>query len=199
MRAPATPPLNSDEVHTSVDIAAPPDAVFHAISDPHELAAWLGGHAAAMPAWAAPAFPIAGQPWRAAAIGPDGRPGWVSGEFLLVDPPRRLESTWRASWDDLSPDRVHFELVPITIGGGSGTRLTVTHTRAQAHLRVTASAGAPAHGEWTAILGRLSVYLTMPPAVRPPGDVDHPARGAWIGDVVVEVPARVLFRPGDQT
>ena len=160
-------------VHSVVEIAASPDAVFTALTDQRALAAWLGGDIAPPGnrngAEAMPSFAIPGQPWHAPAIAPDGSLGSVSGEFVLVDPPRRLESTWRASWDDFAPDRVCFELTPIRVAGMAGTRVRVTHTRAGAHLRVTAMAtlGAARVGEWPAILARLAAWLSTPVGAAP--------------------------------
>src|SRR4051812_7624146 len=99
MRVPPSPTHPGGGVRSNVEIDAPPADVFRALTDPHELAAWLGhdpglppDHA---PRWAMPTSPTAGQPWRAPALGPDGTPGWVSGEYLIVEPPYRLETTWR--------------------------------------------------------------------------------------------------------
>jgi uncharacterized protein YndB with AHSA1/START domain len=170
MRVPLSVPPATDGVRTVVEIAASPEAVFNALSDPRELAAWLGGSAAPSgdraPHWGRPSMPIIGQPWSAPALRPDGSVGSVRGEYLLVDPPRCLESTWRASWDGFSPDRVRFDLTRIDVGGGIATRLTVTHTRASAHLEVTASAGMFGRGEWPTLLARLASYLTSPVAGR---------------------------------
>ena len=153
-------------VDAVVEIAAPPDAVFHALTDQRELAAWLGGDATPIDhrsgASVVPSIAMPGQPWHAPAVAPDGSPGSVSGEFLLVDPPHRLESTWRASWDGFAPDRVCFELTPVRIGGKPGTRLRVTHTRANAHLRVTAMASTGAASVWPALLVRLAARLSTP-------------------------------------
>jgi uncharacterized protein YndB with AHSA1/START domain len=147
-----------------VEIAAPPDAVFTALSDERELAAWLGGDGAPpvarCPAWAAPSLAIPGQPWSVPALAPDGSRGSVQGEFVLVDPPHRLECTWRASWDGFAPDRVCFELVPIRIGGDAGTRVTVTHTRAGARLQVTAMASVGRRGDWPTMLARLGARVS---------------------------------------
>lgn len=165
-----TVPMESPDRHgcvrTVVEIAASPDAVFTALSDERELAAWLGGEGSTTsdryPTFSAPSIAIAGQPWRVAAIAPDGTRGTAEGEFLLVDRPHRLESTWRASWDGFAADRVRFELTPIRIGGAPGTRLTVTHTRAGAHARVTAMATRIGAGDWPAMLARLGAWLSQP-------------------------------------
>ncbi len=176
MRVPASPIRPADTIRSVVDIAAPPDEVFRALTDPRELAAWLGDGAAAPvevePRWAAPTVPTTGQSWRAPALGPGGMPGWVRGEYLLVQPPHRLETTWRASWDEQTPDRVVFELVPIDVGGRIGTSLTVTHTRAAAHLQVTASAR-PARVEGSPALAlRVTKPLALP----------HPASSGKLGE-----------------
>jgi uncharacterized protein YndB with AHSA1/START domain len=180
-------------VSSTIEIAAPPHAVFHALSDPSELAAWLGGHSDDATAhdaeWTAPSLATTGQPWRARAIGPDGSPGWVSGEYLLVDSPRCLESTWRASWDHFSPDHVRFDLTPIDIGGVRGTRLAVTHTSASARLQVTASATS-APGEWPAILARLAAHLAATHADHQPHEWHYPGDRFSYGDII-ELTARV--------
>jgi uncharacterized protein YndB with AHSA1/START domain len=163
----ATP--SSSVVRESVDIAASPDAVFRALVDPHELAAWLGGDEPRDPR--EPEVPpddhaaAAGRSWRAPALAPDGTRGSVRGEYLVVDPPRRLETTWRASWNHFVPERVRFELVPIDVGGTTGTRVTVTHTRAIVRLLATASAetraSAIANDLWPSLLARLAAHVAI--------------------------------------
>jgi Uncharacterized conserved protein len=165
MTSPMEFPDRHGSLRTIVEIAAPPDAVFTALSDERELAAWLGDdvmspterHAG----FVVPSPAIAGEPWRVPAVAPDGSRGSVEGEFLIVDRPHRLETTWRASWDAYAPDRVCFELTPIRIRGAAGTRVTVTHIRAGAHLRVTAMTAQHGAGEWPAILARLDAWLSQ--------------------------------------
>jgi uncharacterized protein YndB with AHSA1/START domain len=174
MRIPTDFPHAVDAARTTVEIAAPPEAVFRALADPRELAAWLGGDTAdggePLPRSGTPAQVVAGQRWRTPALAPDGTPGSVLGEYLLVDPPRRLETTWRASWDELAADVVHFELTPVDVGGTLGTRLVVTHTRATARFHVTAQSAALGGGEWAVRLARLAAYVVAPPAFTPFGE-----------------------------
>jgi uncharacterized protein YndB with AHSA1/START domain len=183
-------PSVAGAVRAVVDIAAPPDAVFHALSDPHELAAWLGGGPASAPRApsesACDAGVVPGQSWRAPARAPHGVPGSVCGEYLIVDPPRRLESTWRASWDGFAPERVCFELVPVDVGGVPGTRLTVTHTRAVARLDVTAQACLTVHHDWSRRLAGLAAYLSAPAAAfgQPAVTVHAPWRAGVFGDLL---------------
>jgi len=156
-------------VRASVDIAAPPADVFRALVDPRELAAWLGGEP--MPADPRDRDPhsedavrvLPGAGWRAPAIAPDGTVGTVCGEYLNVAAPNRLETSWRASWNDFATERVRFELVPIDVGGVTGTRVTVTHTRAESFRHATTStlahASARAEDMWPSLLARLAAHV----------------------------------------
>lgn len=163
---------HAEAVRASVDIAAPPPDVFRALIDPRELSAWLGGEMAPAtqrddPA-AAPPATLPGAAWRAPAIAPDGSAGTVAGEYLSIVPPHRLETTWRASWNDFAPERVRFELVPIDVGGVAGTRVTVTHTRAQARLHATTATLAhvePPVEEWPSLLARLAAHVATASAL----------------------------------
>jgi uncharacterized protein YndB with AHSA1/START domain len=154
-------------VRVTEDIAAPPAAVFRALVDQRELAAWLGGEHQDVdsPSTLVPTPPAAGHAWHAPAVAPDGTRGFVSGEYVLVDPPRRLETTWRTSWTGAVQERVRFELAPIEVGGQAGTRITVTHTRAdlRAHATVSTVTRASSGVEddaWPWLLARLTAYVT---------------------------------------
>ena len=169
IQSPAEP---ASVVRASVDIAAPPADVFRALTDPRERSAWLGGEAMPdVPRHDRPADPPTAMPgaaWRAPAIAPDGTMGTVAGEYLSVDPPHRLETTWRASWNDFATERVRFELVPIDVSGVEGTRVTVTHTRAEARLHSTTAklshAGQPVDG-WPSLLARLAAHVVTASAL----------------------------------
>ena len=164
---------SSNAVRETIDIAAPADAVFRALVEPHELAAWLGGdeprdmgEPTREPENAHDDHrPAAGQTWGAPALAPDGTRGSVRGEYLVVAPPNLLETTWRASWNDFAPERVRFELVPIDVGGMAGTRVTITHTRSLARLHATASAAARASAVavdvWPSFLARLAAHVAI--------------------------------------
>jgi uncharacterized protein YndB with AHSA1/START domain len=166
-----SPAESAGIVRASVDIAASPSEVFRALVEPRELAAWLGGE----PMSADPrdeqtdrhSAPEPGTTWRAPAIAPDGTNGVVAGEYVLVLPPHMLESTWRASWNDFATERVRFQLVPVDDGGVAGTRVTVTHTRAEARLLAPSSAfAAAARAElWPALLARLAAHVATASAL----------------------------------
>lgn len=118
----AAPPV----VRETVDIAAPPERVFRALTDPRELPAWWGGDAGPRTRdWQVDARP--GGAWRATTRDRDGREGTLAGEFRVVDAPRTLEHTWQSGTDD-APSVVRWELEPREVDGVAGTRVTVTHT-----------------------------------------------------------------------
>ena len=97
-------------VREVVEIAAPPEEVFEALTDPCELAAWLGDEAPDVgTGWTVK--PAPGIPWRSPAVAPNGTRGTVRGEYLVVARPHRIETPWRASWDDAADSRVLYARV----------------------------------------------------------------------------------------
>jgi len=143
------------EVRAVIEIAAAPEDVFEALTNPRELAAWLGGvdDYSLGDNWNDE--PTAGVTWRSPAIGPDGADGTVRGEFLVVDGPRRLVSTWYASWDHYERTIVRYELEPVEVEGVAGTRVTVIHCAPVAGGQRVSQLGA-ARDSWTMMLARLA-------------------------------------------
>jgi uncharacterized protein YndB with AHSA1/START domain len=114
-------------------IAAPPARVFRAICDPSQLPRWRGQDGLYR-VTKSNADVRAGGKWRSDGVGPDGKEFFAEGEYLEVDPPRRLVHTWVGSHD---PTRtvVRWELEPQTVNelhpsgpkkAGTGTRVRVT-------------------------------------------------------------------------
>ena len=145
-------------VHASIDIAACPEDVFQALTDPRELAAWLGGvDDFAVDEWTPNA--AAGASWSAPAIAPNGAPGRVRGEFLVVEAPRRLVSSWHASWDHYARTIVRFELEAVEMDGTAGTRVSVFHSAPAASAAHVSQFGAK-RDSWTLMLARLAQLMT---------------------------------------
>jgi uncharacterized protein YndB with AHSA1/START domain len=61
--------------------------------------------------------------WRASGIG-RGRPYVLDGEFVEVEPPRRLAHTWHAAGTPGAPTTVTYLLEPLD----GGTRVTLRHS-----------------------------------------------------------------------
>jgi len=121
-------------------IAHPVDAVWAALTDPGELAAWLG--------------PGILEPREGGRVsirtGPGDRPEpqpTISGRVLAWDPPRVLEHEWIQPGLDLSV--VRYELQ----ADAGGTILRLTHRRSVAPGATGGRAG------WHAYLDRLAAYL----------------------------------------
>lgn len=125
-----------DCVRASVEIEAPPEEVFEALTDPAQLEEWWGTPDSYRTSdWRIEPRP--GGEWSVRTERADGSQAAVHGVYRVVDPPRSLEFTWAASWDDFAETTVRFDLEPATVRGVSGTRLTVTHT---GHAALAASA-----------------------------------------------------------
>ena len=110
-------------VKAEIELAAPPERVFRSLTDASELVAWWGADEMYRTKdWVIDLRP--GGKWSTRAVNADGTESTVDGEYLEVDPPRRLVYTWRPSWDDYAVTTIEYELRPIA----SGTRLLVTHS-----------------------------------------------------------------------
>lgn len=131
-------------VEREVAIAASPETVWELLVDPKQAVGWMG-HSASF------------------ELRPGGRyrveviPGRVaSGEFVEIEPPRRLVHTW--GWESGSDGSVppgsttvEYELIP----NGDGTLLRFSHR----NLPSSEAAASHAYG-WDHYLGRLAAVAT---------------------------------------
>jgi uncharacterized protein YndB with AHSA1/START domain/uncharacterized protein YciI len=122
MKALSIADVNDGVVLARIEIAAPPERVWKAIST-DELAKWWGSdemyrttkHTVDL---------RAGGAYLSEGKGADGHAFHVSGTILEVEPPKRLVQTWEPSWESGPPSTVTWMLEPIE----TGTRLTVRHS-----------------------------------------------------------------------
>jgi uncharacterized protein YndB with AHSA1/START domain len=154
----ATSDTEKGTINVVADIAAPPDVVFRALTDPKQLAQWWGAPGMyETERWEVDLRP--GGKWvshikgkEGDAMGPrDGAEQLVRGEYITVDPPRLLEYTWSPSWDGFAVTTVRCEIEPTP----TGSRLTLVHS---------GFAGRPemvtAHSEgWVRVLGWFSSWI----------------------------------------
>ncbi|MDB5805965.1 MAG: hypothetical protein JWN73_3287 [Betaproteobacteria bacterium] len=106
----------------NVEIAAPPERVFAALTTPEQLLQWWGdGTSYRSTGWEVDLRP--GGAWRAEGKSVDGNAYEVGGRFIEVDPPRKLVQTWKPSWFTGEETRLTYRLEAIE----GGTRLTVRH------------------------------------------------------------------------
>lgn len=151
------PPSLTPVIRVTEEIAAPPEAVFEALTDPDALADWFLAPAGATRDWELDLVP--GGAWSARTVAPDGAEGVLHGAVVTVDAPNTLELTWHSSDDCLAPSRVRYDLEPIWVDGERATRLTVTHVDgAPAHPRVAMRCGTATTHAWTVRLRRLGHF-----------------------------------------
>ena len=115
--------LSAGSVVATVEIAAPPERVFAALTDPGQVVEWWGSDDTYRTEHWSADVRVGGR-WLGRGRGRDGQPYSVGGEFLEVDPPRRLVQTWNYDWEGGQSTRLAYTLEPIA----GGTRLTVHHT-----------------------------------------------------------------------
>lgn len=134
----------------SVEIMAPRERVFRALSS-QDITRWWGSPETYQTTQWVGDVRVGGR-WQADGVGSDGSPFSVRGEFLEVDPPRKLVQTWRASWDDDHVTTLTYRLEDID----GGTRVTLRH---EGFAERVESCRNHAEG-WELVLGWVRDYLT---------------------------------------
>ena len=143
------PTPNSDEIVSEIRIAAPPDRVFQALVDPLQVVQWWGQ----VGIYRCTKFESdlrVGGTWRSIGVDGSGRQFEIAGEYLEVDPPRLLSSTWLATWTGDVKTRVRWELEPAE----NGTLVRIRHSGFAAHPEI-----AQAYRGWPRMLGWLQSLL----------------------------------------
>src|SRR5215831_13290355 len=120
-RARAVADLTEGLILASVEIAVPPERVFRALTSTEIVDWWVRPGVFDTREWSGDVR--VGGRWRASGIG-RGRPYALEGEFLEVDPPRKLVHTWHPVGSPDAPSTVTYIVEP----AGQGTRLTLRHT-----------------------------------------------------------------------
>jgi uncharacterized protein YndB with AHSA1/START domain len=113
--------LAEGRILARVDIAAPPERVFRALASKEAADWWVRAGVFDTREWTGDVR-IGGR-WRASGIG-RGRPYVLDGEFVEVEPPRRLAHTWHAAGTPGAPTTVTYLLEPLD----GGTRVTLRHS-----------------------------------------------------------------------
>jgi uncharacterized protein YndB with AHSA1/START domain len=112
----------SGTILATVEITAPPERVFRALTTPDEIVRWWGSDEVyCTTGWTAD-LRVGGR-WRAEGRGADGQPFAVEGEFLEVDPPHKLVQTWKPDWLEGPVTTLTYRLE----ANPNGTRLIVRH------------------------------------------------------------------------
>lgn len=112
------------QVIEEIQIEAPPDQVFRALTDPDEILQWWHIPDHYQTREATLDVRVGGR-YRLAGTNAGGQSFEVDGEFRVVDPPHHLSYTWNPSWDD----GAHGSIVDIRLESqGAGTRIVMRHT-----------------------------------------------------------------------
>jgi len=119
-RARAVADLAEGRILASVEIAASPERVFHALTSRDIVDWWVRPSVFDTKEWTGDVR--VGGRWRATGTA-YGRPYVLEGEFLEVDPPRRLVHTWHRAGAPGDATTVIYMLEPID----GGTRITLRH------------------------------------------------------------------------
>jgi uncharacterized protein YndB with AHSA1/START domain len=137
---------NTLVIRRRIDAVA--ERVFDAWTRPEHLRHWWGPEGVRCPEASVDLRP--GGAYRIANEFEDGRVLWISGEFEVVEPPRKLVYSWRLEPWRGEPERVTVSFEPM----GDATEVVVTHERiSDAKVREEHEAG------WQGCLAGLEKYL----------------------------------------
>ena len=155
---------DQDVVTAEIFIAAPPERVFQAITDPSQTLKWWGQSGMyRVTEWNGDVRP--GGKWSSAGVGADGSKFRVEGEYLEVAPPRLLVYSWRPSWSESLKTVVRWELEPREVHGlqsggpqkvGMGTVVKIRHSG----FAATAPEQSANHAQgWTRVLAWVQAFV----------------------------------------
>jgi uncharacterized protein YndB with AHSA1/START domain len=106
-----------------VEIRAPVERVFRALTEPEQIVQWWGSRETyQVTAWHADLR--VGGTWDCEGVSPSGGRFTVRGEFRVVDAPRRLVHTWQSSWRPTLVTMVEYQLDQV----GEVTVVRVRHS-----------------------------------------------------------------------
>jgi uncharacterized protein YndB with AHSA1/START domain len=112
--------LSDGSILASVEIAAPPERVFRALSSKEIVDWWVRPGVFDTREWSGDVR--VGGRWRASGVA-YGQPYALEGEFLEVDPPRKLVHTWQRADVPGATTTVTYLLERLD----GGTRITLRH------------------------------------------------------------------------
>jgi uncharacterized protein YndB with AHSA1/START domain len=138
-----------DEIVSEIRIAAPCERVFQALVDPQQVVQWWG-QAGIYRCTRFESDLRVGGTWRSIGVDGTGREFEITGEYLEVDPPSLLSSTWLATWTGKVKTKIRWELEPT----GKETLVRIRHSGFAAHPET-----AQAYRGWPRMLGWLQSLL----------------------------------------
>jgi uncharacterized protein YndB with AHSA1/START domain len=132
--------VTTEPYRTSVDIAAPPEAVYPYFTRPNAIVAWMGDYAV-----------LDARPGGKFSVDINGVP--VRGRYLELDPPHRLRISWGHAGSAVLPPGA--SMVEITLTAiPHGTRVSIEHRDLPPEEAALHAVG------WAHFLTRLAVAAT---------------------------------------
>jgi uncharacterized protein YndB with AHSA1/START domain len=141
--------VTSGTILASVEIAAPPERVFRALTS-DDITRWWGSDDLYRTTKFTADLRVGGK-WRSDGQGADGSPFHVEGEYVTIDPPHLLVHTWKPAWEEGAPTTITYRLEATSIG----TRLTLRH---EGFIGRAESCNGHASG-WERVLGWLDGFF----------------------------------------
>ncbi len=146
---------DQDKVVSEIQIAAPPERVFQALTNPKEVGKWFTNNECPTRVWEID--PRRGGRWHSATQAGNKAFNGVNefrsgGEILEIDPPRLLVYTWHANWheDPSLATVVRWELS----AKNGGTFVCVTHSK----LATEPKSRKDYAGGWVGVLRNLKQF-----------------------------------------
>jgi uncharacterized protein YndB with AHSA1/START domain len=140
---------DADAIVSEINIAAPPERVFEALTDPKQLVQWWGQKGMYWCNEFQSDLRTGGK-LRIAGVDGQGQKFEVTGEYLEIERPRLLAYTWVASWTGDVKTKVRWELEATK----EGTLVRIRHSGMAAHPEIAQS-----YRGWPQLLAFLKALL----------------------------------------
>lgn len=141
--------VTAGSILASVEISVPPERVFRALTT-DEVTKWWGSDDLYRTLSFSADLRVGGR-WRSEGRSAQGEAFSVEGEYLEIDPPRKLVQTWKPDWEPGVATTITYRLEPTE----SGTLLTLRH---EGFGERSEACRAHAQG-WERVLGWLDAFL----------------------------------------
>jgi uncharacterized protein YndB with AHSA1/START domain len=154
---------DNNAVLAEIFIAAPPERVFEALTDPQQMQEWWGEKGLYRVTENKCDLRPGGK-WSTAGVSVNGEPFQVDGEYVEIDRPRLLVYTWNPSFAHKLKTTVRCELEPRDVHGlhhqgphrvGTGTLVKIRQEGFAGNIQQ-----AQGHSQgWMKVLGWMQAYI----------------------------------------